>query len=100
MFCGEDLLAVFEDGISGYRFVFVGAEDESYGRVVAVDFELILEETNIPVHLADIAMGEFSDLQVYQDETEYYLSVFYSWPYTDWHRFPFILINSSLNLFK
>lgn len=64
---GEDLSRlvgtqeVFHHGI-----VFVGAEDEAKGRIVAVGAAFLIEIVHIKLHLAEIAVGELADLEIDQ----------------------------------
>ena len=68
VFFGEELPAFLEDGVAGYGFIFLGAENEADGGVVAFDFEEVFVESDIAVHLADVLMGELADFQIDEDE--------------------------------
>ena len=68
VFFGEELPTFLEDGVAGYGLIFLGAEDEADGGVVAFDFEEVFVEADIAVHLADVLMGELADFQINEDE--------------------------------
>ncbi len=68
VFSGEDLPVFLEHGIAGDGFIFLGAEDEADGGVVAFDFEEVSVEADIAVHLADVLVGELADFEVDEDE--------------------------------
>ena len=68
VFSGEDLPVFLEHGIAGDGFIFLGAEDEAHGGVVAFDFEEVSVEADIAVHLADVLVGELADFEVDEDE--------------------------------
>lgn len=68
VFSGEELSAFLQHGVACDGFIFLGAENEADGGVVAFDFEEILVEADIAVHLPDILMGELADFEVDQDK--------------------------------
>ena len=68
VFSGEELPTFLEDGVAGDGFIFLGAENEADGGVVALDFEEVFVEADIAVHLADVLVGELADFEVDEDE--------------------------------
>lgn len=54
VFGGKDLIAFVQDGAFGGGFCFFGAEDQADGRIVAGNFELILIELDITIHLTNV----------------------------------------------
>ena len=64
VFGGEDLFAIVQHRVAGYGLVLFRAEDEPDGRVVIRSREDPVMHPHITVHLTDIAMGQFANLQV------------------------------------
>ena len=70
MVFGDEELAVHAvGGVLDQQFVLVAAEDDADGRVVAFDVFLVGEVAEIEVHLADVVVLDFSQLEVDEHET-------------------------------
>lgn len=66
VFGREEALAFVQHGISGDGFVFLCAENKTNGRIVPLCEVFVIEHPDIAVHLADILMRQFADLEVNQ----------------------------------
>jgi len=63
---GKQLPALVQDRIASDGLVFLGAEDQTDGGVVAFEPVLLFIKADIAIHLTDILMSEFSYFQVHQ----------------------------------
>lgn len=68
VFGSEELAAFLEHGVAGDGFVFLRAEDEADGGVIAADLVKVFIQADVAVHLADILMGELADFEIDEDE--------------------------------
>jgi hypothetical protein len=58
-----EALSVFaQHGIFCYRFAFIGTENQADCRIVFLDFESILEQADVSIHLPDIGMRQLANL--------------------------------------
>lgn len=68
VFCSEELSAVIEHGIAGYCRICIGAQENTYGRIVIGSFHHVVVHTDIHIELPDIGMGHFMSLELKDDE--------------------------------
>lgn len=68
VFLDEELAIHFIGGVFDKQFVFVAGEDDTDGRVVAFAVFLGGEVAEVEIHLADVVVLDFLELQIDEDE--------------------------------
>ena len=68
IFGSEELIVFAKYGVADNGFIFIRAEDNAEGGIVILASFEIIKHTDIHIHLADILVGEFVDLQVNEYE--------------------------------
>lgn len=69
VFRGEELLTLAQNGVTHEGFVLVGTKDDTQRKIVIFAPFEVVKHPHIHIHLADVSMGEFPDLQVDEDKT-------------------------------
>ncbi len=62
----KELFVVVKHGVPGDGLVLFGAENQPDGRIIILGDEKVIKHADIAVHLTDILMGEFGNLEVNQ----------------------------------
>jgi hypothetical protein len=63
---GENLFSVVQHRVFSHRFISFATENQSDRRVITLNGIVVIKEAHIPIHLADIGMGEFTGFEVNQ----------------------------------
>ena len=69
IFLDEELAAHLVGGVFHQQFVFVACENDANRRVVALGIFLVSEVAEVEIHLADVVVLDFFELQIDQNKT-------------------------------